>query len=63
MMQAQAQTMILGSVVWQESRWLEAIQILGERKRKRRLQSLPTEVLEYLEKEFRGGYEKLKAVC
>jgi hypothetical protein len=60
LIQTEARTLIAGSESWNELMWAEAIQVLGERKRKRKLQSLPKEVLEYLEKEFRNGYEGLK---
>jgi hypothetical protein len=44
--------MIAGSHLWQEAKWLQAIKVLGERKRKRGLQSLPREVLQYLKIEL-----------
>lgn len=42
--------LITGSLSWQESRWQQAITVLGERRRKRRLQTVPAEVLVYLQK-------------
>jgi hypothetical protein len=49
--------LILGSLNWEEAMWTQAIKVLGERKRRRRLQSVSQEVREYLKKEFvkRGG--------
>lgn len=45
--------MILGSQLWLEEKWEEALKVLGERKRKRGLQSVPEEVLSYVKKEIR----------
>jgi hypothetical protein len=44
--------LILGMPLWSPEKWQEALKMLGERKRKRRLQSLPVEVLKYLKGEL-----------
>jgi hypothetical protein len=52
--------MIVGSPCWSQEKWQQAIKVLGERRRKRRLQSLPEEVLNYVKAELsksQGGLE------
>jgi hypothetical protein len=52
--------MIAGSHRWQEAKWQEALKVLGERKRKRGLQSLPEEVLKFLKLEFSNPKNALR---
>jgi len=54
--------MIIGSHNWHDSMWVEAIKVLGERKRKRSLQSIPQSVREYLQREFVEGGKCLEAI-
>ncbi len=54
--------MIIGSHHWHDSMWVEAIKVLGERKRKRSLQSIPQSVREYLQREFVEGGKCLEAI-
>jgi len=59
---AEVVPMILGSQNWQAIMWVEAIKVLGERKRKRDLQSIPQKVREYLKREFVKGGQSLEAI-
>lgn len=54
--------MILGSHNWQATKWVEAIKVLGERKRQRNLQSIAQSVREYLQREFVEGGKCLEAI-
>lgn len=62
MVKAEVVPMISGSLAWKETLWAEAIKVLGERRRQRRLQNIPKEVRSYLEKELVKGGHSLEAI-